>query len=312
MQDQNNLIYFKNAMILFVGWMFGFKLVFSLTQFYKTFYNMTTLNLFKSFFLLTWIIAGFSNSLIYLLTTSIYLAIYYNQFVINMYKSTVDAILELNQVPRDELSNENKTVMKYYDMFSNVSTYLQNLSVNTYNRVMSYRYVNMVISGLQFVAYFASKINWYNYISFVDNLIKNMVNYLISFMSRFSVVKNLMNRNINSKELQLTENKYTEKSSENSTMDMQKKIKDDLNKLEQMFGKIDGPINMPPPDFANLPPPTEEEMKQMNDMMKMFVDMDNFIKKNNPTTISNQQKKNGEEMDKILASFKQINSKKTD
>lgn len=273
---------------------------------------MTTLNLFKSFFLLTWIIAGFSNSLIYLLTTSIYLAIYYNQLIINMYKSTLDAILELNQVPRDELSNENKTVMKYYDMFSNVSTYLQNLSVNAYNRVMSYKYVNMVISGLQFVAYFVSKINWYSYMSFVDNLIKNMVNYLVSFMSRFSIVKNLMNRNVNSKELQLTENKYTEKSSGKSTIDMQQKIKDDLNKLEQMFGKIDGPMNMPPPDFANLPPPTEEEMKQMNDMMKMFVDMDNFIKTNNPTTISNQQKKNGEEMEKILASFKQISNKKTD
>ena len=47
-----------------------------------------------------------------------------------------------------------------------------------------------------------------------------------------------------------------------------------------MFGKVNGPMSIPPPpDFNNMKPPTKEEIMQMGEMMKMFGDVEQFIDK---------------------------------
>lgn len=306
MQNQNNLSYLKNIGVLIMAWMFGFRSVITLAQLYQTFYNASSANLFKSLFLCTWVLAGFMNAMVYLMMALAYVGIYYRDSIVDVYRSFSNMLVELDETSDSKLTDEDKRLVHYYGVFNWLIGKVSNSASYVYNMLLSFSYVKLVLSVCGAAREYAERFNWMRYMSFVDGLIQEAVNSIMNLLRSFPMVKKMIPASSTIKQADYLDNPITpdlSHVSKDKAMEIQKKINDDLKKLEQMFGKVGGPMNMPPPDFSNIPPPTEDELKQMNEMMKIFGEMDKIMNPNNQRTILAQQQQNREQINKILATL---------
>jgi len=215
-------------------------------------------------------------------------------------------LVELDETSDSKLTDEDRRLVHYYGVFSWLTSKVSNGASYAYNMLLSFSYVKLVLSVCRAAREYAERFNWMRYMSFVDSLIQKAVNSIMNLLRSFPMVKEMVPESGAIKRADLTANSIVStnvKNNEDKVMDIQKKIKDDLMKLEQMFGKVGGPMNMPPPDFSNIPPPTEDELKQMNEMMKIFGEMDKIMNPNNQRTILAQQQQNREQINKILATL---------
>jgi hypothetical protein len=308
MQDQNNLSYLKNAAVFTMAWIFGFRTVITLAQLYQTFYNASSANLFKSLFLCTWVLAGFMNAMIYLAMTLVYVGIYYRDSLVDTYRSFSNMLVELDETSDSKLTDEDRRIVRYYGMFSWFTGKVSDGARRMCALLLSFSYVKLVISVFGAANEYAGRFNWMRYMSFIDGLIQKAVSSIMNLLRSFPMVKDMVPAFGTTKRSDWLESPITPDTShvsKDKAMEIQKKIADDLMKLEQMFGKVGAPMNMPPPDFSNIPPPTEEELKQMNEMMKIFGEMDKIMNPGNQRTIIAQQQQNREQINKILATLPQ-------